>query len=110
MANILSVKEGRIYILKSNPPQWSVKAEGIAATPNWSNPRLEQRYYINFPEDGIQDFDFVADPPSGIVNQVLSPITAYADWVNVPEYVKGVRIHSKFDSIEILSNSASSFN
>ena len=70
VTQVLKVDDVRIAILKSMPPQWSIRADGLVATAGWTNPRLEPRFYINFPADGIQDLDFVADPPAGISNQV----------------------------------------
>jgi hypothetical protein len=101
MSNILKVYEARIAVLKSFPPQWSVKAEGVVATTGWRNPRLEPRFYIDFPKDGIQDFDFVADPPPGIANQVLSPVTAYVDWENPSKEIRGIRVHSANNAVEV---------
>ncbi len=106
MTHILKVKEVRIALLKSIPPQWSIKADGVVATTGWTNSRLEPRYYINFPEDGIQDFDFVADPPPGISNPVISPVTAYVSWPNPPESVKGIRIHGMYNSVEAFAGEA----
>ena len=106
MTHVLQVEGARIAILKSMPPQWSIKADGVVATAGWTNPRLEPRFYINFPEDGIQDFDFVADPPPGISNQVISPVTAYVNWPNPPENVKGVRIHGMYNSVEAFASGA----
>ena len=100
MSKILNVSEVRISILKSFPPQWSIKAEGIVATLGWKNARLEPRFYIDFPKDGIQDLDFVADAPAGISNPVLSPITGYIIWENPPKEIVGVRVHSSNNHVE----------
>ncbi|WP_109784898.1 hypothetical protein [Pseudomonas sp. OV226] len=106
MSIILKAGTARIAILKSSPPQWNIKADGVVATAGWSNPRLEPRFYIDFPTDGIQDFDFIADPPPGISNQVISPVTAYVNWADPPSYVQGVRIHSANNSVEAMAGTA----
>lgn len=102
MASILTVSDVEIKILKSNPIQLSITAHGTVGSGGWTNPRLEPRFYITFPEDGIQDLDFVADPPSGIVIQPILPIVANTLWPNPPSHVKGVRIHSANNSVEKL--------
>lgn len=74
---------------------------GLVTTSGWVNGRLEPRFYIKFPEDGIQDFDFVADPPAGIALMVVSPIAAKRlEWPKPPlDILKGVRIHAQSNNI-----------
>lgn len=101
MADVMKVVDVDLKILKSNPPQLHISAIGLVNSGGWTNPRLEPRVYIQFPPDGIQDFDFVADPPKGTVIQVVLPIAASELWENPPlDLLKGVRVHSATNSIE----------
>ncbi|WP_033036851.1 hypothetical protein [Pseudomonas sp. GM102] len=101
MADVLKVVDVDLKLLKSNPPQLHISAIGLVGSAGWTNPRLEPRFYIQFPPDGIQDFDFVADPPKGIVIQPVLPIAASELWENPPlNILKGVRIHSATNCIE----------
>lgn len=108
MASILSVLEVDIKNLKSQPVQYSITAHGLVGSGGWTNPRLEPRYYINFPQDGLQDLDFVADPPSGLSIQPVLPIVANTIWQDPPTFVKGIRVHSANGYVESYFESASS--
>src|SRR5438309_5827785 len=47
------------------PERLLVAVDGTVATSGWSSPRLAPYYYLTPPTDGIWDFDFVADEPTG---------------------------------------------
>jgi hypothetical protein len=110
MAEVMKVVDVDLKILKSNPPQLHISAIGLVNSGGWTNPRLEPRIYVQFPPDGIQDFDFVADPPQGPAIQVILPVAASELWENPPlDKLKGVRIHSATNSIVAYLESAKSF-
>ena len=98
--HVLEVKDVTTTLMKSNPPILVIDAFGTVATSGWTDGRLEPRFYIDFPADGIQDFDFCATPPSGMTLQVITPITARIEWDNPPDNLKGVRIHAQTNSME----------
>jgi hypothetical protein len=86
-------------LLKSNPPQLVVHATGVVPTGSWTDGRLIPYVYVTPPQDGIQDFDFVARAPKGYVIQVESPISA--SWIGTfPVWMKGARVHSSTNSVE----------
>lgn len=99
MAHIAEVIHVEIKILKSNPPQWSITAIGKVPSAGWRNPQLAPRFYIDFPEDGILDLDFLADPPEGIVLQPVTPIVASTLWSDPASSVRGVRVHSRTNNV-----------
>lgn len=82
-------------------PNFVVAARGQAATPGWSNEHLSRHVYLTQPADGIQDYDFVADPPTGPTPDVLTAITVI-ELKSLPNWVKGVRIHSATNDKEYL--------
>lgn len=94
MEKIREVTEVHLAVLESFPPQLRITAAGTVPTGGWSNPALQPHIHIQPPPDGIYDFDFVADPPTGPAPQVISPIQATYTWEAFPEGVKGVRIHA----------------
>lgn len=97
--NIYQVSEiTSLGILKSNPPGLYVAAEGTTNTLGWSNLSLNPRVYVDPPLDGIQDFDFVGDPPAGIAAQALESVSASCT-MKLPEWAVGVRVHSINDAI-----------
>lgn len=107
MARIYDVQTAVIKILKSNPPQIVVLASGRTSSSGWTNPSLDAWYYIEAPKDGIQDFDFTADEPTGISLPVLTPVSADAVVARDPanywgkgKPLVGVRIHARTNTIE----------
>ncbi|SFN80765.1 hypothetical protein SAMN05216573_12254 [Bradyrhizobium sp. Rc3b] len=106
MALIYDVQSAIIRVLRSNPPQIIVWATGRTASTGWANPQLEPYVYIDAPPDGIQDFEFTADPPNFSL-PVLTPISADAAVTRDPanywgkeKPLVGVRIRSRTNSIE----------
>jgi hypothetical protein len=97
---VLEVTDVTLTIYKSNPPILGIFAEGVVLTSGYQNPKLIPYVYIAPPEDGIWDFDFVADQPEGPAKQVLTPILATFLWSDFHENIKGVRIHGVVNSIE----------
>ncbi|MET0552687.1 MAG: hypothetical protein ABW221_06600 [Vicinamibacteria bacterium] len=79
-----------------------VLAHGHTRTSGWTNGRLVPVVYVQPPPDGIWDMAFEADPPTGIVLQVLSPIAALYVWTDPPKGVKGVRVLAEVNSKEAL--------
>jgi hypothetical protein len=82
-------------------PSLFLAATGEVPTSGWSGENLSPRYYVSPPQDGIWDFDFTADPPSGIVLDVVLPVNAFrfghpADWV------RGVRVHAGKDGNQFI--------
>ncbi len=107
---VYSVKEGNFALLKKNPPDIVVTAMGQVATSGWRNGHLTPWLYVRPPQDGIQDFDFVAEKPTGIVLQALQDIAgdAIITDADIPNFwgeglpLHGFRIHASQNSIEVL--------
>jgi hypothetical protein len=78
--------------LRGNPPQLAVSTHGIAPTRGWSQPRLVPREYHEPPEDGVMEYDFVADPPDGKLPRTVTPLSSSFFTCPIPDWVKGVRI------------------
>ena len=107
---IMSVACVRIALLKSSPPQLVITSSGFVSTAGWKNGRLNPRFYIMFPKDGIQEFDFVADPPEEMASMVISAITAKPiEWDSPPSNLKGIRVHSQSNAIEEVIGGSNSF-
>ncbi|WP_375568748.1 hypothetical protein ABWH92_12275 [Ahrensia marina] len=107
MSQVYTVHNVCFSILKSNPPQLVVHANGNVRTSGWTKPRLEPRVYIDFPADGIQDFDFVAVPPTGWVLQVISNISGESEPGQIPPELKGVRVHSETNELTVMLDDSS---
>lgn len=89
---VLEVTRVAVSYLKSNPPQLKIDADGKTNTTGWSKPALIEHIYIKPPADGIYDYDFVATPPAGISQPVITPISATTIRKTIPKEMKGVRI------------------
>ena len=97
-------------LAKSQPPDLLVHAQGLVPTSGWQNAVLSAWVYVTPPADGIQDFDMLAEPPQGIVLQVISKISAHTaiEQVDLANYwgpglpLLGVRVHATHNSVETL--------
>lgn len=83
----IAFPEGEAYLV--------VGAKGMVTSTGWSNPTLSRFIYLNPPKDGIQDFDFRAEPPAeGTITQpVVTPIMVI-ELKSLPSWAKGIRVHS----------------
>lgn len=78
--------------------QLVVVALGDVPTTGWSHIRLSPRYYVAPPADGIWDFDFIGDEPTGVVGQVILPVAAEIV-VPYPAWCTGARVYSATNNI-----------
>lgn len=97
---IFEVQKVEFSTMEGKPESLRVIVTGIAASVGWSDPELLEHVYIQAPEDGMYGFDFVAVPPSGIVAQVLTPITAEFIYARIPSGFNGVKISAKQGTFE----------
>lgn len=74
-------------------------AEGTVSTSGWTHPRLVPCMSFRELEDDIFDIEFVADEPSGMVLQVIRPVTAEIT-LRLPEWAKRIRVHGQSGFIE----------
>jgi hypothetical protein len=99
---IAEITDVTLTILRTDPPTLHISARGRAPTSGWSNPQLDPYVYITFPADGVQEFDFDAQPPpnGAIVMPVFTPLEASISIQPVPKEWKGVRVHATLNSME----------
>jgi hypothetical protein len=98
---VYSVEHVHFTFLSLNGPRIVlITAYGTTNTSGWTLPRLQPYIYVQPPPDGIWDFVFVAEPPSGIALDVISHITATYVWTLGEKDFRGVRIHSATKTIE----------
>lgn len=75
--------------------------EAVTTTPGWSDLALEPVVYIQAPPDGIYDWTLYGTPPSGMVAQVLSPVTLTVTWplTGLP---KAAKLHAEMGCLVVL--------
>jgi hypothetical protein len=88
-----------LQILKREPPILDIIAIGNVTSSGWKHGRLVPYIYITPPADGIYEFDFVAEPPTGPALTVILPIVAQGQWEDFPPDLKGVKIYSSSNSL-----------
>ena len=97
---VLTVDDAQVGIMKSDPPQISITAEGTVRTTGWSKAHLEAHIYVHPPPDGIYGFEFLATPPDGQSGDAITPIKSEEYTAEMPEGFKGVRIHAETNEME----------
>ncbi|ABD06814.1 conserved hypothetical protein [Rhodopseudomonas palustris HaA2] len=109
MQRIMEVTSVDISLVKTKPPQILIVAHGTVPTSGWKTPELSPWFYVRPPDDGIQDFDFVAEEPGGIVLEVITTVVAEttiprdpADYWGPGQPLRGVRIHARGNAKEAL--------
>ena len=95
---IYCITSVEVIRISDNPLALSVRAQGLAATSGWTNPKLDA--VATPPGDLILEFNFEADPPSGISLPVLTPIAASAE-VEPSHPVAGVIVYGRTNSITV---------
>jgi hypothetical protein len=99
-ALIYQVDNVRITYIKKNPPEYQIEAKGKVRTGGWSNPDLTPVIYVHPPEDGIYDYHFNAEPPSGVATQAITPISATKTLEKIPKGFRGVRVRASSNKKE----------
>ncbi|MFN3652390.1 MAG: hypothetical protein ACK47B_22670 [Armatimonadota bacterium] len=98
---VYEVTKVELALRRTNPPTLDIRAKGRVRTLNWSDPELARRIYITPPADGIQEFDFVAAPPTGPTGPTVSPVDAVAEMLDLPSWLVGVRVIAETNSHEV---------
>lgn len=97
---VMEVTDVTLEIQKTNPPALVIHCQGNVNSGGWSHGRLEPFIYVKPPADGIYEFDLVADSPTGIVTEVITPITAEEfTWEDFPATLKGVKVYASQNHI-----------
>jgi hypothetical protein len=89
-----------LTLIQSKPAQLAITAFGEVNTGGWKNGTLVPRHYVVPPADGFAEYDFLAEPPTGIAIQVITPILAFATLTAPPGWLKGVRVCAQENKIE----------
>ena len=88
------------FLALNGPRIVLISAYGTTNTTGWSHFRLQPYIYVQPAPDGIWDFVFVADPPSGIALDVISHASATYVWTLGQSDFRGVRVHSATNTVE----------
>ena len=102
--HIQKVRGVELIYLKSNPPQLSITAAGRVISGGWTDGTLEPRFYATPPQDGFQEYDFIAQPPFKTTTSISRPITAHTRIKKIPSWLNGVRVYSETNYSEALLN------
>jgi len=98
---LLSVQSVELYVQQTPQPSLTVVVSGSAATPGYTNIRLNSLEDVLSP-DGIFDLEFVGDAPEQIVPQVIVPASASFVITQDVDRILGVLVQAR-------TNQASAF-
>jgi hypothetical protein len=98
VVRLLRVNSIHLALMKREPPLLAVTVQGLAATPGYSNIRLNVLEDELSP-DGIFDLELIGEAPDGIVLQVITPVTASIVIDRDVEKIVGVIVHARSNSL-----------
>jgi hypothetical protein len=101
---LFRVNSVSLALMKRQPPLLAVTVQGQAATPGYSNIRLNVIEGELSP-DGIFDLELVGDAPGGMVPQVVTPVTASTVVEQDVERIVGVMVHARSNNVTELLGS-----
>jgi hypothetical protein len=84
------------------PTRYALSADGKVGTPGWANPKLAERLTTVPTPDGFLYFDFLGEPPTTLVHDLVTPISAPPISVLLPHWATGIRVFSKTNHIDWL--------
>ena len=96
---LYSVTQVAVTKVSEQPLRLFIQADGLASTTGWKNPRLDGSGDPN-PADAILEFSFEADRPTGIVLQMLTPISA-ALQVDPPNGAEAVTVIARTNQMTV---------
>lgn len=99
---VYQVDRVTLALSQGDASRLTVTVQGKVTTAGWSKPELIPFIYVMPPADGIMDFNFIAEPPTDLVAQVLTPIVTTHIEEHPPSWVRGVRVHASLNSKEAL--------
>ncbi len=100
---VMEVTEVTLEILKKNPPVLAITSKSNVNSGGWSNGKLIPFDYKMFPLDGIYEFDFIADEPTGISTEVISELTSETFmWDDFPAELNGIKVYASENNITSL--------
>ena len=96
---VFRVDKVDLSLLKSNPPQLGIHADGMARSGGYTDARLVEVIYVTPPADGIWEYTFEAVPPAGPATLPLTPVSAYTIRATIPAGFKGVRVKAATNDV-----------
>ncbi len=98
---IYKSEEIKLDILKSNPPKLSITSKGKTRTTGWRDGQLMPRFNLSHPAlNGVYEFDFIAQIPTGITLQILTPISANYTLSKIPSDLKKIIVYAEINKTE----------
>lgn len=107
---VLRVENVTLTFTWSEPSAFLVVARGTVPTSGWRGGKLVPRMYSAPPEDGVLDFDFLAEAPEDLVAQILSPIQSAPVLMYPPKWAKGVRVIASTNQLVTFAGTVSAGN
>ncbi|WP_459558379.1 hypothetical protein [Lacunimicrobium album] len=79
----------------------TIIAKGTVTSGGWTNPDIHAVTYIQPPPDGIWDYIFTAQRPTGIVTMALAPIETSPITIESAKSKKGIRVTTNENSFTL---------
>lgn len=97
-----SIEKIQVSLIKTNPSILQLHASGFVSTSGWQNGQLILKSTRHDLFNGLWKFDFIANPPSDIYLNVLTPIEAIYEFADIPKRSIRMVVSSMTNSEELL--------
>jgi hypothetical protein len=97
---VLSVDSVVYQVVAGAPPKLIVSVVGTVDSGGWQAGELIPRIYLDYPKDGVQEFDFIAGPPRRVSDPVPCPIFSEVV-IEFENWMRGFRIHSASNQYDV---------
>ncbi len=98
VAEVAAIRD--LVLVRSDPPALYVRAAGRVGTTGRAHAVLVPQVHAVPPADGLQEFDFLADPPRDAVLELEAEVTGECLLHDLADWAAGIRIRAAGNCLE----------
>ena len=95
---VFRVDAVELALLRCDPPKLEICARGLVRGGGYTNAQLVENVYRSPPDDGIWEYDFVAEAPRRPSTYRFEAVEANTV-LSIPDGLKGIRVRSETRSL-----------
>lgn len=90
----------KVQVHENNPPVLHLLVLGTTDSGNHINPRLARRKYIDFPKNGIQEYDLFIEVSDEQSSDQFKSYGVEDEWYDFPEELIGIKVYGRTNEME----------